>query len=83
MAVEGASCMQALCAEELCAMDKGVKRWLVFSCAWSASLKVECSLCRWAGGMPVSTGKISLRVVFWNPEMMRDVSFNATSSFLA
>ena len=29
------------------------REWLVFSCAWSASLKVECSLRRWTGGMPV------------------------------
>jgi len=64
-------------------MDKGVKGWLVFSCAWSNSLKVECSLLRWAGGMPVSTGNSSLRVGFRHAEMMRNVLFNATSSFLA
>jgi len=56
--------------------------WLIFNCAWSASLKVECSLRRWAGGIPVSTGKSSLRVGFRHPEMMRIVSFNAASSFL-
>ena len=33
---------------------------LVFSCVWSASLKVKYSLCRWAGEMPESTGKRSL-----------------------
>ena len=35
-----------------------------------------------AGWMPVSTGKSSLRVAFRHPEMMCNVSFNATSSFL-
>jgi len=54
----------------------------VFSRAWSASLKVEYSLRRWAGGMPESTGKCSLRVGFRHPEMMRNVSLNATSRFL-
>jgi len=52
--------------------------WLVLSCAWSASLKVECSLRRWAGGIPESTCKSSLRVGFRHPEMMRIVSFNET-----
>jgi len=74
--------MQALCAAQLYAVEKGMKGWLAFSCAWSASLKVECSLRRWAGGMPVSTGKNSLRVGFRPPEMMCIVSFNAASSFL-
>ena len=53
----------------------------MFSCAWRASLNVECSLRRWAGEMPESTGKNSLRVGFRDPEMLRNVSFNATSSF--
>ena len=44
------------------------------SCAWSASLKVECSLRRWASGMPESTGKSSLQVGFRHPVMMRNVS---------
>ena len=82
MVAEGASWMQTLCAKKLCTMDKGVKGWLVFSCAWSTSLKVECSLSRWAGGMPESTGKNSLRVGFRHPEMIHNVSFNETSSFL-
>jgi len=50
--------------------------WLVFSCAWSASLNVECYLRRWAGGMPESTGESSLQVGFRHPEMMRNVSIN-------
>jgi len=33
--------------------------WFVFSCGWSASLKVECPLRRWAVGMPESTGTIA------------------------
>jgi len=69
-------------AKKLYTTDKGMKGWLVFSYAWIASLKVECSLRRWAGGMPESTGKSSLRVGFWHPEMMRNVSFNTASSFL-
>jgi len=52
----------------------------VFSCAWSASLKVEYSLRRWIGGMPESTGESSLRVGFRHPEMMRNVSCNVTFS---
>ena len=55
--------------------------WLVFSCAWSVSLKVECSLRRWTCTMPVSKGESSLRVGFRHPEMMRNVSFNAASGF--
>jgi len=52
------------CVPRNCALWTRVwRRWLMFSCAWSASLKVECSLRRWAGGMPESTGKSSLRVV--------------------
>jgi len=43
---------------------------------------MECSLRRWADGLLESTGKSSLRVGFRHPEMMRNVSFNATSSFL-
>ena len=68
------------CVPGNCALWTRVwKGWLVFSCAW----KVECSLHRWAGGMPESTGKSSLRVGFTHPqEMMRNVSLNATSSFL-
>jgi len=73
--------MQALCAKKLYTVDKGMKGWLASSCAWSASLKVECSLRRWSGGMPDSTGKSSLQVGFRHPEMMRNVPFNATSSF--
>jgi len=56
--------------------------WLVFSCAWSVSLKMKCSLRRWTGGMLETTGESSLRVGFRHPEMMRNVSFNATSRFL-
>jgi len=54
----------------------------VFSCAWSASLKVESSLRRWAGEITESNGESSLRFGFRHPDMMRNVSFNATSSFL-
>jgi len=39
-------------------------------------LKVEYSLCRWAGGMPESAGESSLRVGFRHPEMMRNTLFN-------
>ena len=70
------------CVPRNCALWKRLWRgWLVFSCAWRASLNVECSLRRWAGEMPESTGKNSLRVGFRDPEMLRNVSFNATSSF--
>ena len=78
MAAEGASWMQALCAKKLCTMDKVWRGWLVLSCAWTASLKVECSLRRWARGIPESTGKSSLPVGLRHPEMMRIVSFNET-----
>jgi len=53
-------------------MDKGMKGVVVFSCAWSASLKVGCSLRR-AAGMFEGTGKISLRICRRHPEMMRNV----------
>ena len=44
-----------LCVPRKCTLWTRVWRgWLVFSCAWSASLKVERSHRRWAGGMPVS-----------------------------
>ena len=71
------------CVPRNCTLWTRVWRgWLVFICAWSASLKLVCFLRRWAGGMPVSTGKRSLRVGFRHPEMMRNVSFNATPSCL-
>ena len=50
--------------------------WLVFSCAWSTSLKVKCF------PRAESTGKSSSRVGLRLPKIMRNVSFNATSSFL-
>jgi len=57
------------CVPWNCALWTRVWRgWLVFSCAWSTNLKVECSLRMWASGMPES--------------IMRYVSFNVTSSFL-
>jgi len=70
------------CVLRNCALWTRVRRgWLVFISAWCASLKVKCSLRRWASGMPESTGKSSLLVGFRHPEMMRNVLFNATSSF--
>jgi len=69
------------CVPRNCALWTRVWRgWLVFSCAWSVNLQVECSLRRWAGGMHESTGESSLQVGFRHPEMMRNVSPNATST---
>ena len=56
--------------------------WLVFNCAWSANFKVKYSLPRWAGEMPRAPVKFILRVGFRHPEMMRNILYNATSSFL-
>jgi len=50
------------------------RRWLVFRCAWSASLKVQCSLRRLAGGMPVSTGKSSLRIPWGTWHIISELS---------
>jgi len=70
------------CVPRNCALwTRTWRGWLVFSCACSASLNVECSMRKWAGGMPESTGKHTLRVGFRHPEMMSNLSFNATSSF--
>ena len=43
------------CVPRNCALWTRVwRRWLAFSCAWRASLKMECSLRSWAGGVPES-----------------------------
>jgi len=58
------------------------KGWLVFNCAWSANFKVKYSLPRWSGGMSRAPVKFILRVGFRHPEMMCNILYNATSSFL-
>jgi len=74
--------MQALCAKKLCTTDKGMKGVV------SVQLCLERQL--ESGMFPAQVGrwntreywKSSLRVGFRHPDMMRNVSFNATSSFL-